>query len=72
MFVSKLSLYTDPSAHGLTGVVRFNVSLCRKGGIMKFKVNVHAITAGAFWGAAMLLVSLANLICHRGYALRVG
>jgi len=29
---------------------------------MKFKVIVLAITAGVFWGAAILLVSLANLI----------
>lgn len=29
---------------------------------MKFKVIVLAITAGVFWGAAILIVSLANLI----------
>jgi len=29
---------------------------------MKFNITALAVTAGLFWGAAMLLVSLANMI----------
>jgi hypothetical protein len=43
-------------------VIGFNVSLCHKGGMMKFNTTALAITTGVFWGAAILLVSLANLI----------
>jgi hypothetical protein len=42
--------------------IHFNVSLCHKGGIMRFNITALAITTGVFWGAAILLVSLANLI----------
>jgi hypothetical protein len=38
------------------------IRLVFTGGIMRFSVTALALTAGVFWGAAILVVALANLI----------